>query len=160
MLTARDIMTPHPLSVTVGAKVTEAARLMLEHHFNGLPVVDPGGPLRGVLSQSDLVMQHKKLSLPSYFVILDAIIPLGSPKKFEEEIKRMSAVTVEDAMSDAPRTVTPDTPLEDIASLMVDDKFYTLPVVDNGKLVGVVGKEDVLRTLLAGNDDATPLPRA
>lgn len=72
----------------------------------------------------------------------------------------MSAVTVEDAMSDAPRTVTPDTPLEDIASLMVDDKFYTLPVVDNGKLVGVVGKEDVLRTLLAGNDDATPLPRA
>ena len=54
----------------------------------------------------------------------------------------------------------PPTPLEDIASLMVDDKFYTLPVVDNGKLVGVVGKEDVLRTLLAGNDDATPLPRA
>ena len=63
-------------------------------------------------------------------------------------------------MRDAPRTGPPDTPLEDIASLMVDDKFYTLPVVDNGKLVGVVGKEDVLRTLLAGNDDATPLPRA
>ena len=58
------------------------------------------------------------------------------------------------------RLANPDTPLEDIASLMVDDKFYTLPVVDNGKLVGVVGKEDVLRTLLAGNDDATPLPRA
>lgn len=151
MLTARDIMTPHPLSVTVGTRVTEAARLMLEHHFNGLPVVERDGTLRGVLSQSDLVMQHKKLSLPSYFVLLDAIIPLGSPKKFEDEIKRMSAVTVEDAMSGEPRTVAPDTPLEDIASLMVDDKFYTLPVVDDGKLVGVVGKEDVLRTLLGGN---------
>lgn len=156
MPTARDIMTPHPLSVTVGTKVTEAARLMLEHHFNGLPVVDQDGTLRGVLSQSDLVMQHKKLSLPSYFVILDAIIPLGSPKKFEEEITRMAAITVEDAMSGNPRTVAPDTALEDIASLMVDDKFYTLPVVENGKLVGVVGKEDVLRTLLGGSDAASP----
>lgn len=149
MLTARDIMTPHPLSVTVGTKVTEAARLMLEHHFNGLPVVDADGALLGVLSQSDLVVQHKKLQLPSYFVLLDAIIPLQSPKKFEEEVKHMAATTVENAMTDKPRTVSPDTPLEDIASLMVDDKFYTLPVVENGKLVGVVGKEDVLRTLVS-----------
>lgn len=149
MLTARDIMTPHPVSVTVGTRVTDAARIMLEHHFNGLPVVDEDGTLRGVLSQSDLVVQHKKLQLPSYFVILDAMIPLQSPKKFEEEIKHMAATTVEDAMTPHPRTVTPDTPLEDIASLMVDDKFYTLPVVEDGKLVGVVGKEDVLRTVVA-----------
>lgn len=155
MLTARDIMTPHPLSVTVGTKVTEAARLMLDHHFNGLPVVEQDGTLRGVLSQSDLVMQHKKLSLPSYFVILDAIIPLGSTKKVEEDMKRMAAVRVEDAMSGSPRTVTPDASLEDIATLMVDDKFYTLPVVDDGKLVGVVGKEDVLRTLLGGSGAAS-----
>ena len=52
MLTARDIMTPHPLSVTVGAKVTEAARLMLEHHFNGLPVVDPDAMVADIMSMS------------------------------------------------------------------------------------------------------------
>ena len=148
MLTARDIMTPHPVSVKVGTKVTEAARIMLEHHFNGLPVVNEKGDLCGVLSQSDLVVQHKKLNLPSFFVILDAVIPLQSPKKFEEEIKRMAATTVEDAMSPDPKVVAPDTSLEDIASLMADGKFYTLPVVENGKLIGVVGKEDVLRAVV------------
>lgn len=148
MLTARDIMTPSPLSVTVGTKVTEAARLMLEHHFNGLPVVEKDGTLRGVLCQSDLVAQHKQLRMPSYFVILDAIIPLSSPKKFEEEVNRMAATTVEEAMSSNIRTVSPDATLEEIASLMAEDKYYTLPVVEDGKLVGVVGKEDVLRTLV------------
>lgn len=147
MLTARDIMTPSPISVTVGTKVTEAARIMLEHHFNGLPVVEQDGTLRGVICQSDLVAQHKQLHMPSYFVILDAIIPLSSPRKFEEEVNKMTATTVEQAH------VFPDPHRlarclnEEIASLMAEDKYYTLPVVENGKLIGVVGKEDVLRTL-------------
>lgn len=149
MLTARDIMTPHPVSVTVGTKVTEAASIMLDKHYNGLPVVETDGTLRGVLCQSDLVVQHKKLRLPSFFVVLDALIPLKSPKKFEEEVRQMTATTVEEAMSGKPRFVSPDTTLEEIAALMVDDKYYTLPVVEDGKLVGVVGKEDVLRTLVS-----------
>ncbi len=147
MLTARDIMTPSPLSVTIGTKVTEAARLMLEHHFNGLPVVEQDGTLRGVICQSDLVAQHKQLRMPSYFVILDALIPLSSPKKFEEEVKRMAATTVEQAMSTDIRTVSPAAGIEEIASLMAENKYYTLPVVEGGKLIGIVGKEDVLRTL-------------
>ena len=150
MLTARDIMTVNPVSVKMGTKVTDAAQIMLDRHFNGLPVVEEDGTLRGILAQSDLVVQHKKFRLPSFFVLLDGIIPLSSPKKFEEEVKRMTAVNVEDAMTDEPRTVTPDTSLEDIASLMAEEKFYTLPVVEDGKLVGVVGKEDVLRTLVRG----------
>ena len=148
MLTARDIMTASPISVTVGTKVTDAAHLMLEHHFNGLPVVEEDGTLRGVLCQSDLVAQHKHLNMPSYFVLLDAIIPLSNPARFEEEVKRMAATAVEDAMSADIHTVTPDATLQEIAALMADDKYYTLPVVENGKLVGVVGKEDVLRTLI------------
>lgn len=149
MLTARDIMTPHPVSVKVGTRVSDAARIMLEHHFNGLPVVEEDGTLRGVLCQSDLVVQHKKLRLPSYFVILDALIPLQSPGKFEEEVRRMAATTVEEAMTGAPRTVSPDTPMEELASLMAEEKYYTLPVVEEGRLVGVIGKEDVLRTLVS-----------
>lgn len=149
MTVARDIMTRNPLSVTVSTKITDAATLMLEHHFNGLPVVDENGVLKGVLSQSDLVMQQKKLPLPSFFVLLDTIIPLESPKKYEEQLKRMAAVRVEQAMNTKPCTVQPETELEELATLMVDEKNYTLPVVENGKLVGVVGKEDVLRTLLS-----------
>ena len=110
-------------------------------------MVEQDGTLRGVICQSDLVAQHKHLHMPSYFVILDAIIPLSSPRKFEEEVNRMTATTVEQAMSSDVRTVSPDATIEEIASVMAEEKYYTLPVVEAGRLVGVVGKEDVLRTL-------------
>ncbi len=148
MLTAGDIMTRNPVAVRIGDKITDAARIMLEKHYNGLPVVDDLGNLKGVICQSDLVAQQKKLPLPSFFVILDSMIPLQFPKTFEEQVQRMAAVKVEQAMNTNPRCVEPGTPLDELATLMADDKFYTLPVVENKKLVGVVGKEDVLRTLI------------
>jgi predicted transcriptional regulator len=67
---------------------------------------------------------------------------------WEQEIQRIGANTVAQAMTADPVTISPDTSLEEIASLMVDRKLHTLPVVESGKLVGVVGKEDILRTLL------------
>jgi CBS-domain-containing membrane protein len=121
---------------------------LLEHRINGMPVVDSAGQLVGIICQSDLVAQQKKLTLPSVFNLLDGLIPLSSSKIFDHEVQRIAASTVGQAMTANPATITPETSLEDVASLMVDRKFHTLPVVDRGKVVGIVGKEDVLRTLL------------
>jgi CBS domain-containing protein len=128
--------------------IIEATKLMLEYKFNGLPVVDDAGKLVGVLCQSDLVAQQKKVNLPSLFTILDGFIPLKSLSDMDSEMRKVAATRVSDAMTDNPATVTPDTPLDEVATLMVDSKYYTLPVVKDGILVGVVGKEDVLRTLV------------
>lgn len=147
-LTARDIMTSTPITVTPETPIGEASRILLDNRFNGLPVVDDAGKLLGIICQSDLVMQHKEFHVPSFFFLLDGFIPLQSPRKMEEQLERMSAATVGQAMTTAPRTIAPDTPLEEIADLMVDDKYHTLPVIENGRLVGIVGKEDVLRTLV------------
>lgn len=149
-LTARDIMTPDPVTVTPETSIAAASKLMLERRFNGLPVVDEAGELKGILCQSDLVMQHKDIPVPSYFFLLDGYIPMQWPGKHEEEVQRMLAVTVGEAMTNNPRAVTPDTPVTELASLMVNKNFHTLPVVDKGKLVGVVGKEDMLRTIAHG----------
>lgn len=147
-LTARDIMTSTPITVTPETPIGEASRILLDNRFNGLPVVDDAGKLLGIICQSDLVMQHKEFHVPSFFFLLDGFIPLQSPRKMEEQLERMSAATVGQAMTTEPRTIAPDTPLEEIADLMVDDKYHTLPVLENGRLVGIVGKEDVLRTLV------------
>ena len=147
-LTARDIMTPDPVTVTPETPIADASRILLERRFNGLPVVDDEGHLLGILCQSDLVMQQKKFSVPSFFFLLDGYIPLQSPRKFEEQLARMAAAQVGQLMSRHTRAITPDTPLDEIAALMVDDKFHTLPVLEQGKVVGVVGKEDVLRTMV------------
>jgi CBS domain-containing protein len=74
-------------------------------------------------------------------------------KHLEKTVKKMAATTVADAMTSNPVTVRPETGIEELAGLMVDKNFHTLPVVDEGQLVGVVGKEDILRTLMSGSEE-------
>jgi CBS domain-containing protein len=147
MLKARDIMTKEPITVSPKMEIVKAAKLLLEKGINGVPVVD-AGELVGVLCQSDLVAQQKKLPIPSIFTLLDGFIPLKSRKYFEKALHKIAGTTVGDAMTHDPITVDPETGIEDIASLMVDKSFHTIPVVDKGKLVGIVGKVDILRTLM------------
>lgn len=154
MLKAKDIMTTEPVTLNVDDEVTAAARLMIEHRINGVPVLDAKGKLAGIICQSDLVAQQKRLRLPSVFTLLDGVIPLSSTKDLEREMEKITAITVGQAMSAPAVSVAPDTDLEELASLMVDRKFHTLPVVQDGILVGVVGKEDVLRTLLPAKGQA------
>ena len=148
MLTANDIMTKNPLTVTPDMEITKAVNLLLEKKINGLPVVDNTGKLVGILCQSDLVALQKTLPLPSVFSFMDGFFLTISLTNLEKDLKKISAATVSDAMTPEPHTVSPQTPLETIASFMVDEKYHTLPVVDGDKLVGIVGKEDVLRSLI------------
>ena len=147
MFKANNIMTKKVISVSPETEITVAAELMFKHHFNGLPVVDETGNLVGIICQDDLIMQQKKVPLPSFFTILDGFIPLVSYKKIEKEVEKMVATTVEQAMTTNPITVEPETSLEDIASLMIKHNVHTLPVLQQGKLIGIIGKEDILRTL-------------
>ncbi len=148
MIRVKDIMTTTVLSVTPETEIVQAAKIMLEKRINGLPVVSSQGKVVGIICQSDLVSQQKSVPIPSLFSLLDGFMPLTSLKKIEKEVEKIAAITVSQAMSSKPVTVSPETAIEEVASLMVDKSFHTLPVVDDGKLVGVVGKEDVLKTLL------------
>jgi CBS domain-containing protein len=148
MLNVKDIMTKDVITVAPEMEIVHAARLLLEKSINGVPVVDGTGKLVGILCQSDLVAQQKKFPIPSLFTILDGVISFTSMKHLEKEVQKITAATVVDAMTPDPVTVGPETSIEEVGSIMVDRKFYTLPVVDAGELVGIVGKEDVLRTLV------------
>ena len=86
--------------------------------------------------------------MPSFFSFLDGYISLSSMKGLEKEVKKIAAITVSDAMTPNPVTVEPDSNIETVAALMVDHNLNTLPVVEKGLLVGVVGKVDILRTLI------------
>ncbi|MCK5323782.1 MAG: CBS domain-containing protein [Desulfobulbaceae bacterium] len=150
MLTASDIMTRDIITVSPDTGITKAAQLLLENHINGIPVVESSGRLVGIICQSDLVVQQKEFPLPSFFTLLDSFITLPSPRQIEKEVEKISAITVSKAMTKKPVTVRPDTQIETLAALMVDKNFHTIPVVDEDKLVGIVGKEDLLKTLMPG----------
>lgn len=152
MLRAKDIMTTQVITVSPETEIAQAAKLLLENHINGVPVVDPENRLVGILCQSDLISQQKKLPIPSLFTFLDGYIPLSSTRQIEKQVQKIAATTVAHAMTTDPVTVEPDTSIQDVAALMVDKNFHSLPVLDKGRLVGIVGKEDILKTLLSEPD--------
>ena len=144
----KEIMTENPITVTGSMEIIKAAKILLDRRINGVPVVDDAGKLVGILCQSDIIVQQKKLPVPSFFSFLDGYISLSSMKGLEKEVKKIAAITVSDAMTPNPVTVEPDSNIETVAALMVDHNLNTLPVVEKGLLVGVVGKVDILRTLI------------
>lgn len=147
MHTAKDIMTAEVVTVTPETDINEAAGILLDKGFNGLPVLDEQGRLQGILCQSDLVAQQRELPLPSIFTVLGGFVALTSLSQLQRAVDKMAATKVGQAMTLDPVTVSPDTAVDKLADLMVEKKFHTIPVVDGQSLVGVIGKRDMLRLL-------------
>ncbi len=143
-----DVMTRDVITVTPETLLRELATILSEKHINGVPVVDDKGNVLGVVCESDLVNQNKPLHIPTVFVILDSVIPMENPWRYQKEFKRLAATTVGDIYSKPAISINPDTDLSEVARIMSERRLYTLPVIAGGKLVGVVGKADVIRSLM------------
>ncbi len=148
MLTARDIMSNEVVTVTEEATVKELARILAIHQISGVPVINDQGGLVGVVTESDLIFQTKKVHIPTVITILDSVFYLENPHKMGDELKKMAAVKVKDILTSSPVTVNEDTTLDEIATLMAEKNVHTLPVMRDDVLVGVIGKKDIIRTLI------------
>lgn len=148
MKNAADIMTTDVITVQKETTVVELANLLATHNIGGTPVVDAEGSLLGVVTESDLIDQKKKVHIPTVLTILDSVIYLESPEKMEKEMLKMAGSTVGDIFTENPETVGEDTTLEDIATTMSEKNIHTLPVMRGDTLVGVIGKRDIIKTLI------------
>ncbi len=149
MQKAQDIMTKNVITVTPETTVTDLARLLASHTIGGAPVVDGSSRLLGVVTESDLIDQTKKIHIPTVVAILDSLIFLERPDKMEKEIRKFAGSTVADIYTKNPVTVTEDTLLDEIATIMSEKNVHTLPVMRGETLVGVIGKGDIIKTLIA-----------
>jgi len=146
----RDVMSKDVKTVTMETTVKEAARLMSEGDVGALPVVDDAGSLVGMVTESDLIMQDVKVHFPTYFQLLDGFVYLGSISKFEHQLKRAVAAKIGDVMATDLATVTADADVEDVATMMVDRDISRIPVLEGGKLVGIITKHDIVRAISRG----------
>ena len=121
------------------------SELFIKHKINGLPVVDDGGKVIGIVTQGDLIEQRKNLHIPTVIALFDAVFFIESAKQFEEDAKKLTGKLVKDIYHHDPVTVGLNTELENIATLMAEKGIHTIPVLESGKLVGVIGKIDVIR---------------
>jgi CBS domain-containing protein len=146
---ARDVMTTEVVSFAVHEPITEAMRRLVDKGIDAGPVLDDAGKVVGMLSTGDLMVQEAQLHAPTVINILGGLIELpGSKKRFEHELEQAVAVDVEDAMSADPVTCGPDDTIETVATLMHDHDISRVPVVEDGRLVGIVARGDILRAII------------
>jgi CBS domain-containing protein len=150
MLTAKDIMTKDVLTVRPETSLEEFAGLLMNNQISGAPVVDAGGALIGIMTENDLINQNKRLHIPTVVSFLDAAIYLESSKKFADEVKRVTATRVGELCIRTVVSISEGTTLTDIATIMAEKKVHLLPVVKAGKVVGIVGKRDVVKAVAQG----------
>ena len=147
MLTAADIMTTNVHTINEDADINDLAKMFVEHKVNAMPVLDKEGALVGMVSQTDLVEQDKPLHIPTVISLFDWVLYLESPKKFSEEVSKVTARRVGDICEKELVTCAPETPVSEVASMMVDNKVHLVPVVDEQGMVGVVARLDIIRSM-------------
>lgn len=148
MQTAREIMTTDIVAVKKETSIRELAELFTARRIGSIPVVDDDGNLIGIVSESDLIEQDKSFHIPTVISLFDWIIYLESEKKFEKELKKMTGQTVGDIYTEEVDTISPDTPISVIADKMSNQKIHSLPVVEGKKILGIVSRIDVIRTMV------------
>ena len=155
----RDIMTTDVVSAKRGTPVNELAKLMGARDISGVPVLDDAGAVVGVVTELDMIVRNTRLDMPRFIQILDlGRIPLERRSDYEHRMRHMLGTRAEDLMSEEVVTVGPDDGVEDLAELMVKRRVNPVPVVENGKLVGIVSRADIIDMMAAEMEEPPEEP--
>jgi CBS domain-containing protein len=143
---AKEIMTSPVLTVSLDTPVAQIARLLREKHISGAPVVDGASKVVGIVTEIDLIKRHARVHFPVYLPFLDSLIFLESPRRYQEDVRRVLGTTAQEIMTHSVHTATPETDVEDIATMMVEQRANPIPILDeSGTLVGIVSHTDIVR---------------
>lgn len=156
MIKARDIMKTDVITVSPETTVEELGRLFIAKGISGAPVLDRSSRLIGIVTENDLIKQNKRIHIPTVLRLFDAFIPLQGFGKLEEEIKTMAAATVAEICTKNVVTVSPNTSLQDIATIMYEQGIHLLPVIADNRLTGIIGKIDLIKGILDETDKQKP----
>ena len=138
-----DVMETDWPTLGPESTVEEAIKLFAEERVSGAPVVEDRR-LVGIITEGDLIFQDADVKAPGFLDILGGIVPLGDTDEYRREALKSAGVTVGEVMTDDPVTVTPEATLAETATIMADRRKKILPVVEGGRLVGVITRMDIL----------------
>ena len=143
---ASDIMTKSIVTVSPDATLLEMLGLMIQKQISGMPVVSDDGELVGMVTEGDCLRraeigtEKKHSSLADFF---------SSTTELADRYIRSHARKVSEIMTMNPITATKNTPLENIVQLMEKNRIKRVPIVENGSLVGIVSRSNILRALMS-----------
>ncbi len=143
---AADIMSRNVATVAPEMSITEIAKILLGRHISAAPVVDDTGSVVGIVSEGDLIRRQEidTEKHPSWWLQL-----LASPEDQAHDYVKSHGLKASDVMSGNVVTVGPDTPIDEVATLLERYRIKRVPVIEGGKLAGIVSRADLIRGLAA-----------
>ena len=148
-LTVRDVMETDVPVVQPTDSVERVVQILKEHELPGIPVVNEGGRCLGIITEEDLILsgENDDLHLPHYFQLFGGFVFLERLSHFEDRLRKAVASTAADLMTTDPVTIEPTATVSEAARVIAQRKHNRLPVVEHGRLVGVVTRLDVLEAM-------------
>ncbi len=152
---AKELMTTDVITVRSNTTIRDVAQIMLSHRISAVPVTDDGGKLIGIVSEGDLLRRSETGTERKHSWWLDLI---ASPEERAREYVKSHAIHAGDVMTKKPITVHEDTPIAEIAALLEEKRIKRVPVVEGGKVLGIVSRADLLRGLATAKLERTTAP--
>ena len=148
-LLAKNIMIKKVITIKKEASIEKLSELLLKNKISGVPVVDDDGKMVGIATEGDLIIRDSDLHFPRYFKLLDSIIYLESLNKFKSNLKKYLGTKVEDVMTAKVRTVRENTPVSEIANIMIRNNVNRVPVLNRkGDLAGIITRADIVKSMV------------
>ncbi len=142
-----EIMNKYPVTVNADATIHEVAMLFVKHDISAIPVVDNDGVLMGIITEGDLLYKKVRPHTPHYVNILGASIFYAGIGEYNDNFKKLLAASVDKLMTKDVIYGEPDTDVEDIAAVMVEQHLKVVPVVKDSRVVGTVSRKDIMRLI-------------
>ncbi len=152
----REVMTAEVITASVDTSLHEVARLLIDRRISGLPVVGAEGTLVGVVSETDFLVKQAGPG-PRRASLLQWLLS-GTPAA-KHAAARLHATTAGEAMTTPPVTIGPDRPVFEAAALMAQARVNRLPVIDHGRLVGILTRADIVRAYARDDEELVDVVR-
>ncbi|EHL06043.1 CBS domain protein [Desulfitobacterium hafniense DP7] len=144
----QDIMQTNVITISPNTEIREIAKLLCDHHISGVPVIDLFGNLIGIVSEGDLLHKETHPRVPEAVGFLGALIYYRGVKQYESDLKKLVALKASEIMTHEVITLDKDASIEEAASLMINHNVKRLPIMENGKMVGIITRKDVIKVLI------------
>ena len=143
-----EVMVRDVISVNRNSSIEEIVEVLTKNKLSGIPVLSDGGYLAGIVTEGDLLRLETTPRLPEFINLLGAVIYYHGVDTYNEDFKKMLAQKATDIMTEDVITVKEGTDIAEVAHLMLDNNIKQVPVVDGSKIVGMVGRADIIKLLL------------
>lgn len=144
---AEGIMNQAVITINENANIEEIAKILSDHNVSGAPVVDEDNRILGIVTEGDLLHKLTNPRVPGFLGLLGGIIYFNGVEQYREDFKKLAAIKAKEIMTTKVVAVNRQTELKELAAIMVEKNIKRLPVVENDRVVGIISRADIIKTM-------------